>query len=115
MPWKIGVSVLAPATVATPIWDKAAVDVGAVVDSLPAEAVTLYGDAIGSMRGLIGGAKAAGIPPAKVAEAAHHALYARRPKAEYLVGSEAKMTAYASTILPYRMFDKAVQEQISGG
>lgn len=113
MPWRIGVSVLAPATVATPIWDKASVDVHAVVESLPPEAVELYGDSIGSMQGLIGGAKAAGIPPEKVAEAAHHALFSRRPKAEYLIGREARMTALASTLLPYRAFDKAVQKQIS--
>ncbi|RYJ06522.1 MAG: SDR family NAD(P)-dependent oxidoreductase, partial [Actinomycetales bacterium] len=38
MPWGIGVSTLAPATVSTPIWDKAEVDVDAVVESLPPEA-----------------------------------------------------------------------------
>ena len=80
---------------------------------ISAEAVDLYGDSIGSMQGLIGGAKAAGIPPSKVAEAAHHALFSRRPKAEYIIGSEAKMMAIASNLLPYRAFDKAVQKQIS--
>lgn len=113
MPWKIGVSVLAPATVSTPIWDKATADIDQIANDLPPEAVALYGDSIGSMQGLIGGAKASGIPAVKVAEAAHHALFARRPKAEYIIGSEAKMMALASTLLPYRAFDKAVQKQIS--
>ncbi len=51
-----------------------------------------------------------GIPASKVAEAAHHAVFARRAKAEYLVGTEAKMIATASSLLPYRTFDKAVPE-----
>lgn len=113
LPWKIGVSVLAPATVATPIWDKATTEMKELVDGLSPEATELYGDAIGSLQGLIGGAKAGGIPPSKVAEAAHHALFSRRPKAEYIIGSEAKMMALASNLLPYRTFDKAVQSQIS--
>ncbi|MEO6472630.1 MAG: SDR family NAD(P)-dependent oxidoreductase [Aeromicrobium sp.] len=115
MPWKIGVSVLAPATVATPIWDKAAVEMGEIVDGLGPEATELYGEAIGSMKGLIGGAKAAGLPPVKIAEAAHHALFSRRPKAEYIIGREARTMALASTLLPYRAFDKAVQSQMSKG
>jgi hypothetical protein len=43
-----------------------------------------------------------------VADAAHHALYSRHPKAEYLVGREAKAMATASTLIPSRTFDKLV-------
>lgn len=115
LPWGIGVSVLAPATVSTPIWDKAATEVGEVVESLPEEATRLYGDAIGSMRSIVDGAKDAGIPPSAVADAAHHALFSSRPKAEYLVGREAKIMAAASAALPYRVFDKAVLREMAKG
>jgi len=115
MPWGIGVSVLAPATVATPIWDKAGGQIDDLVASLSPRAMELYGSTIESMRGVAKGARTGGIPASKVAEAAHHALFARRPKAEYLVGNEAKMMATASNLLPYRTFDKAVLKEIAKG
>lgn len=111
-PWRMGVSVLAPATVATPIWDKAGVQIDDVVGGLPPQAMELYGDVINSMRGMADNATSGGIPASKVAEAAHHALFSRRPKAEYLIGGEAKMMATASNLLPYRSFDKAVLREI---
>ncbi len=113
-PWGIGVSVLAPATVSTPIWDKAGDDIDEVVAKLPAEAIGFYGSGFDSMRSISKDARHGGIPASKVAEAAHHAVFARRAKAEYLIGTEAKMIATASKLLPYRTFDKAVRKQIFG-
>lgn len=113
-PWGIGVSVLAPATVATPIWDKAGDDIDDVEATLPPRALELYGAAITAMRSISKDARTSGIPASKVAEAAHHAVFARRAKAEYLVGAEAKMIATASNLLPYRTFDKAVRRQMFG-
>jgi NAD(P)-dependent dehydrogenase (short-subunit alcohol dehydrogenase family) len=108
LPWGFRVSVLAPATVSTPIWDKAASQVKDVVDALPPRGVELYGKAIESMQSIVAGSNEAGIPPSKVADAAHHALFSRRPKTEYLVGREAKMAATASALIPARTFDKLV-------
>lgn len=113
-PWGIGVSLLSPATVATPIWDKAGADIDDIAAKLPPEAVELYGSAIESMRAISKQARTAGIPASKVAEAAHHAVFARRAKAEYLIGREAKIAATASNLLPFRTFDKAVLKQMSG-
>lgn len=114
IPWGIGVSVLAPATVATPIWDKAVTDMDDVIAALPPRGVELYGPSIEPMRALSKSARTSGIPASKVAEAAHHAVFARRPKAEYLVGAQAKGIAAASNLLPYRTFDKAVRKQLFG-
>ena len=111
LPWGIGVSTLAPATVSTPIWDKATVDVDGVLEALPEQAHALYGRSIAGMQKIVEGADAAGIPPSTVAEAAHHALFSRRPKAEYVIGREAKLMAGASAVLPYRVFDKIVDQQ----
>ena len=113
-PWGIGVSVLAPATVATPIWDKASKDIDTITGALPPRAMELYGPGIEAMRSISKDARTGGIAASKVAEAAHHAVFARRAKAEYLVGSEAKMIAAASNLLPYRTFDKAVLRQMFG-
>ena len=114
-PWGMGVSVLAPASVATPIWDKAGDQIDEVTGTLPPRAMELYGGTIESMRGMASSARTGGIPASKVAEAAHHALFSRRPKAEYLIGTEAKIMATASNLLPYRTFDKAVLREIAKG
>ena len=106
--------VLAPATVATPIWDKAAVDVEATTAALPPEAHALYGERFDAMRTIVDGAHDAGIAPSVVAEAAHHALFSRRPKAEYVIGREAKVMATVSAALPYRAFDALVDRQMGG-
>jgi NAD(P)-dependent dehydrogenase (short-subunit alcohol dehydrogenase family) len=108
LPWGFRVSVLAPATVSTPIWDKAADQVEDVTGGLPPRGVELYGKAIRTMQKIVAGANDAGIPPSQVADAAHHALFSRRPKAEYLVGREAKAMAAASALIPTRSFDKLV-------
>lgn len=115
LPWGFRVSVLAPATVSTPIWEKAQDEVADLVDGLPPRAIELYGDAIGSMKSIVAGANDAGIPPSQVADAAHHALFSRRPKAEYLVGREAKLMATVSRVVPYRTFDKMVLRVMRNG
>ncbi|MGH3457014.1 SDR family NAD(P)-dependent oxidoreductase [Aeromicrobium sp.] len=115
LPWGFRVSVLEPATVSTPIWDKAAEAVSTTVDTLPPRAIELYGEAIESSRKYVAAANDAGIPPSVVADAAHHALFSRRPKAEYLVGTEAKMTAAASSLLPFRVFDRLVLREMRKG
>ncbi|WP_332642648.1 SDR family NAD(P)-dependent oxidoreductase [Aeromicrobium sp.] len=114
-PWGMAVSVLAPASVATPIWDKAGDQIDEVTGTLSPRAMELYGGTIESMRGMAKSARTGGIPASKVAEAAHHALFARRPKAEYIIGAEAKIMATASNLLPYRTFDKAVLREIAKG
>lgn len=114
LPWRIGVSVLAPATVSTPIWDKATSDIGAISATLPPAAIELYGPIIESMRKLSLQARHGGLPASTVAEAAHHAVFARRAKAEYIIGREARTMAIASNLLPFRTFDKAVLKQIGG-
>ncbi|MFZ0141093.1 MAG: SDR family NAD(P)-dependent oxidoreductase [Aeromicrobium sp.] len=89
--------------------DLSAVDqVEHTVDALPPRGVELYGDAIESMKKIVAGSNDAGIPPSLVADAAHHALFSRHPKAEYLVGREAKAMSAASTLIPYRAFDAMV-------
>ncbi|MEH3034689.1 MAG: SDR family NAD(P)-dependent oxidoreductase [Aeromicrobium erythreum] len=113
-PGGIGVSVLAPGTVSTPIWGKAEDDVDAAVGALPPEGREHYGDAIAGLQKIVTEADDAGISAEVVAKAAHHALFSRRPKAEYLVGTEAKTIAGASAALPYRLFDRIVAQQMRG-
>ncbi len=110
-PFGIGVSVLAPGAVSTPIWAKAGTDMEDVVAGLPAEGRERYGEVIAGVRGYVSGADEAGIPPEAVARAAHHALFSRRPKAEYLLGTDAR-AATLSWTLPYRALDALIDRQM---
>ena len=108
LPWGFGVSVLAPATVSTPIWDKAGDQVEDVTESLSEEARERYGRAIESLTRMSADSRHGGIEPVEVAKAAWHAVFARRPKAEYIIGREARMMATADSVMPTRVFDRAV-------
>ena len=48
------------------------------------------------------------IPADRVARAIEHALTARRPKARYLVGTDAKLQAFLARALPDRLRDAVI-------
>jgi hypothetical protein len=52
---------------------------------------------------------AAGLPPEKVARVVEHALTARRPRRDYVVGRDAKMQIALDRVLPTRVFDGLVR------
>jgi len=52
---------------------------------------------------------AAGLPPEKVARVVEHALTARRPRRDYIVGRDAKMQIALDRVLPTRVFDGLVR------
>lgn len=60
------------------------------------------------------GERLAKVAADEVNKAARHALYSRRPKAEYLIGTEARMTAALSTLLPHRAVDRLIARQTRG-
>jgi hypothetical protein len=49
-----------------------------------------------------------GIPPEKVARTIERALTARRPRARYLVGIDAKVQARLKVVVPTRVLDRLV-------
>ncbi|MFB7262416.1 SDR family NAD(P)-dependent oxidoreductase [Streptomyces nojiriensis] len=113
-PWNIRVSVLVPGAVATPIWSKADHSVQGLTDRLPTRAKELYGSTLENMRRYMASAAAGrSISPSVVARAARHALYARQPKAVYLMGAEARAGVALSTALPTRVFDALLARQLS--
>jgi len=109
-PWGIRVAIVEPGSIDTPIWERGE----STADELATpEREALYGEAIESYRKVIRDTAERGIPAEKVAEAIEHALTARRPRARYLVGLEAKMGARARMLLPTPVFDWIVRRQMS--
>ena len=76
---------------------------------MPPEAEQLYGTMIEAVRaGTARIARETGIEPREVAEAIGTALTARRPRARYLVGRDAKTRWAMAKILPDRVMDRLI-------
>jgi NAD(P)-dependent dehydrogenase (short-subunit alcohol dehydrogenase family) len=101
-PWGISVSVVEPGAIKTPIWDKGRQQVDRLERALPEEARTRYARHIAAARKAIEMQDRQGASPDKVAAAVEHALFSRRPKTRYLVGTDARVQALLVRWLPDR-------------
>jgi NAD(P)-dependent dehydrogenase (short-subunit alcohol dehydrogenase family) len=111
----IDVVVIEPGGVKTPIWRKGD-ELGAeLFADTPPEAERLYGRMIEVLRKQSTKiATETGIEPRGVAEAIGHALTAKRPRARYLVGRDAKMRAPTAAVIPDRVLDRLVGRAMRG-
>jgi NAD(P)-dependent dehydrogenase (short-subunit alcohol dehydrogenase family) len=101
----VGVSVIEPGGVATPIWDKAQEDEKRLRAELPPEAMENYGPLIDSITAEVPKQAENGLPPEAIAEKIVHALTSERPKTRYMVGREARMRWAIAKRVPDRVFD----------
>jgi NAD(P)-dependent dehydrogenase (short-subunit alcohol dehydrogenase family) len=106
--WQIGVSLIEPGAIETPIWDRGEKEFDSVLERSSADTNILYGGAIASFRKLTERARSHRISPQKVVAAIEHALVARRPRIRYLVGLDARSQAFALRFMPDRAVDFAV-------
>lgn len=113
-PWGIWVSVIEPGAIATPIWDKSAETADTVLAEIPPDKLALYEELIATTRTMAAKLGAGGLPPEKVADKVAHALTARRPRARYLIGAEAKTRVTLQHLLPTRTFDALVDRAMRG-
>lgn len=93
-PWEIEVSLLQPAAIATPIWDKGVNEAEALRESGPPAMEKLYGPLLERMQRLVGGQGRDAAPPSVVAEAVVHAFTAGRPKTRYVMGTGARLRQF---------------------
>jgi NAD(P)-dependent dehydrogenase (short-subunit alcohol dehydrogenase family) len=107
-PFGVQVSIIEPAAIATPIWDKSRQANEELAKDAPPEAEQLYGKLIDRVRAETAELARTGLPPIEVAKAVEHALTAEKPKTRYLVGRAAKGRAAAAALLPDRAFDRLI-------
>jgi NAD(P)-dependent dehydrogenase (short-subunit alcohol dehydrogenase family) len=95
-------SVVEPGEIKTAIWGKAEVQLADTTNRLERDGLTQrYQGLMDMFRGFLAEANDKAIEPDKVAEAVEHALTSKRPKARYLVGTDAKIQAKLA-LLPDR-------------
>jgi NAD(P)-dependent dehydrogenase (short-subunit alcohol dehydrogenase family) len=111
----VDVILVEPGGVKTPIWGKGLSAADELVEQMPPEAERDYGNLIAAMRREVAKIESeTGLEPAEVAEVIGTALTARRPRARYLVGREAKLRAVLSQVLPDRVMDRLVWRSLKG-
>jgi NAD(P)-dependent dehydrogenase (short-subunit alcohol dehydrogenase family) len=111
----VDVIVIEPGGVKTPIWRKGDELATELVADAPPEAERLYGRMIEALRRQTTKiATETGIEPREVAQAIGRALTARRPRARYLVGRDAKLRAQAAKVIPARLMDRLVGRALGG-
>jgi len=104
-PCGIRVSIIEPASINTPIWEKTADQADSLGKNLPEEALKIYGRSIRAMSRLTDNIDKMAIPPERVARAVRHALSARRPRARYVVGMEARILILWHNLMPTSVTD----------
>jgi len=112
-PWGISVSVVEPGSIDTPIWERGERNADEIEARAHPNQEALYGAAIASFREVVKKLAAKGIPPEKVAAAIAHALESSRPRTRYLVGLDAKLQARLKLVIPTRIFDRIIAQQMN--
>jgi NAD(P)-dependent dehydrogenase (short-subunit alcohol dehydrogenase family) len=104
-PSGIGVVLIEPGAIATPIWSRGAAAGEHLLAQLPAEALRRYGPQVQASRDMAARAARSGQRPEAAAEAIVKALAARRPRPRYLVGRDARAAALLA-YLPDRLRER---------
>jgi NAD(P)-dependent dehydrogenase (short-subunit alcohol dehydrogenase family) len=108
MQFGVGVSLVEPGAVATPIWDKGSDQAAELRERATPEQVELYGSVMDRFEKLFVEAGNSGVPADRVAGAVEHALTANKPKTRYVIGREAKIRAAIARYLPDRFLDRGI-------
>jgi NAD(P)-dependent dehydrogenase (short-subunit alcohol dehydrogenase family) len=104
----VRVALIEPGEIKTPIWDKGEATVQGFEANMQGPERERYGWLIEQGRGFVDEGRHKGVPAARVAKAVEHALTARRPRARYLVGPDAKLAGNLIARAPDRVRDALV-------
>jgi NAD(P)-dependent dehydrogenase (short-subunit alcohol dehydrogenase family) len=106
----VQVALIEPGSVATPIWDKSRSEAEKL--SIPPELQEPYRRIPDAMDRVLEETARRGIPPEQVAETIERALSARRMRARYVVGRDAKAMLMIRRLLPDRTWDRVARRAL---
>lgn len=119
--FQVPVSLVEPADIDTPIWQKSRQAADALrekmleeadADSVPEEIREAYAQDIAAMRASASKSEANALPVSRVVKAVEHALLSRRPKTRYPVGARTWAVKLALRYLPDRLRDRIVTNSL---
>ena len=110
------VSIIEPANVKTPIWQKSRAAADRLSEQLseqvPPDVQELYGPDITAMRQAGDRMAKTAMPVEKVVRAVVHALCARRPKTRYPIGARSRLAIVVVKFLPDRIRDRMMRREL---
>ena len=104
-PWHIEVSVVEPGPTDTGPWREIQPMLAAMEQGMSGTHRELYAQHISGMLRLVGALQSRTVPPDVVARVVEQALTARRPRARYAAGTQAKAMVTMNAVLPTRAND----------
>lgn len=110
-PIGIAVSLIEPGSVRTPIWKKGREEAGQIAARLGPGARPHYKAGLERIVSITEGEERGGMPVEIVSSAILHALTAARPRAQYVLGTPARMGSVVAA-LPAGLRDKAVRRSM---
>jgi NAD(P)-dependent dehydrogenase (short-subunit alcohol dehydrogenase family) len=111
----VDVILIEPGGVKTPIWKKGEELADEMLEHVPPEAERLYGRMISALRAETKKIEQErGMEPREVAEAIATALTTSRPRARYVLGSDAKVRAAMGRFFPPRVMDRLIGRALGG-
>jgi NAD(P)-dependent dehydrogenase (short-subunit alcohol dehydrogenase family) len=108
-PWGVGVTIVEPGTIRTPMWARGGQRAAELADQAGERAAELYGARAAAFRRIAAERGANGAPAEEVAAVVERALTAKRPPARVLVGRDAHIRA-AIERFPDRLRDRAFRK-----
>ncbi len=106
----IQVALVEPGSVVTPIWDKGRAQGDSV--HVPPELAAQYGHVPAAMDKVLEDTARRGVPAEQVAATIAGALAARRMKARYVIGRDARAMLLARRLLPDLVFDRLARRAL---
>jgi NAD(P)-dependent dehydrogenase (short-subunit alcohol dehydrogenase family) len=107
-PWGIAVALIEPGAIDTDLWRRAPDTARDTEDALRPELRELYAEHLSGIKKMIPRIQKQASTAEIAAAAVERALTATRPRARYLVGTDARLQAVVGTALPTRAADAAI-------
>jgi NAD(P)-dependent dehydrogenase (short-subunit alcohol dehydrogenase family) len=111
----IGVSIVEPQSIQTPIWRKARASADTLVRGLTPQAEELYGKEMRLVGRAVERFEARGLPVERVVRAVIHALTAPKPKPRYPVGLQTRLAYLLWHLLPTPLRDAILRRETGLG
>ncbi len=111
----IGVSIVEPQSIQTPIWTKARTSADALVRGLTPQAEELYGKEMRLVGRAVERFETRGLPVERVVRAVVHALTAPKPKPRYPVGLQTRLAYLLWHLLPTSLRDAILRRETGLG
>ncbi|MBI1317586.1 MAG: SDR family NAD(P)-dependent oxidoreductase [Candidatus Hydrogenedens sp.] len=109
-PWNIGVSIVQPGAIQTPIWEKSKADNEAMLARMSKKAHTLYAGPIEALRREAANAERRAVPVKHVTDCVVHAITSDAPKTRYRCGAGAGIQYFIARWIPDKLRDRLIRK-----